>query len=218
MQYYLDSADTRAIKTYLTPYNLAGVTTNPTILKNDGTSLNAVARAVPEDKRLFCQVVARDTDGMIADTKALMALHPGMSVKIPATPEGLRAIARLREENISVLATAIYGVQQAVMAAACGAAWVAPYVNRISDLGQDGAEVACAIQKIFDLNKTPCTVLAASFKNLEQLTRVMTGGVRAVTLSADLMEKITQNPSAIAAEQVFRDDWKTFTGSAGLGL
>lgn len=218
MEFYLDSADYEKIAEYVVPYGLKGVTCNPTIIIKDKAEIKKLVDSVPEGKELFLQVISDDVEGIIKETKALMALSEHIIVKIPATPNGLQAIRKLRDENIKTLATAIYSVQQALMAANCGAAYVAPYVNRICNLEMDGIGAALKIQKVFKEQHVPCKVIAASFKNLDQVNQLMVGGVEAVTVGVDLMEKIVDNKNAREASDDFINTWEAYTGKRELGL
>lgn len=165
---------------------------------------------------LYLQVLALDHESIIKETKYLMSLSPNIIVKIPATPEGLIAIAKLRKEGIKTLATAIYSVNQALMAANCGAAYVTPYVNRMCNLETDGIQATLDIQKVFTEQNIDCKVIAASFKNTAQVKQLMVNGIGAVTVGADLFEKLVCNNEAVSATHEFRDAWEKTYGSATL--
>ena len=218
MEYYLDTADYGKIGEYVEDYNIKGVTCNPTIIIKDKADIKKLVESVPAGKDLFLQVISDEVDEIIEETKVLMSLGDNIIVKIPATPNGLKAIKKLSEENIKVLATAIYSVQQALMAANCGAAYVAPYVNRMCNLEMDGVEVALQIQKVFREQNIPCKVLAASFKNMDQVNKLMIGGIDAVTVAPDLMERIVNNKNAQEATKDFVDGWESYTGQRKLVL
>lgn len=218
MEYYLDTADYGKIGEYVEDYNIKGVTCNPTIIIKDKADIKKLVESVPAGKDLFLQVISDEVDEIIEETKVLMSLGDNIIVKIPATPNGLKAIKKLSEENIKVLATAIYSVQQALMAANCGAAYVAPYVNRMCNLEMDGVEVALQIQKVFREQNIPCKVLAASFKNMDQVNKLMIGGIDAVTVAPDLMEIIVNNKNAQEATKDFVDGWESYTGQRKLVL
>ena len=218
MEYYLDTADYGKIKEYVEDYNIKGVNCNPTIIIKDKAEIKTLIENVPEGKETFLQVISDEVDKIIEETKALMSLNENIIVKIPATANGLKAIKKLKEENIETLATAVYSVQQALMAANCGAAYVAPYVNRICNLEMDGVAVALQIQKVFKEQNVPCKVIAASFKNMDQVNKLMIGGVDAVTVGVDLMEKIVNNKNAAEASNDFINAWEEYTGQRELVL
>lgn len=218
MDFYLDSADCEKIERYVEPYNLKGVTCNPIICARDRAACKHLLAAVPADKLLFMQVIAEDTAGILQEAKRLLSLRENLIVKIPATASGLQAIKRLKDEEIETLATGIYTAAQAFMAANCGAAYVAPYVNRICDLETDGVKTALEIQQGFQKQAIPCKVLAASFKNLSQVKELLANGIDAVTLSADLLEKLVNNQTALQAAKEFTAAWKNYTGTDRLNL
>ncbi|MCI8629332.1 MAG: fructose-6-phosphate aldolase [Firmicutes bacterium] len=218
MDFYLDSADYGKITEYVEAYNIKGVTSNPTIIVKDKADIMKLIEVIPKDKELFVQVISDELEGIIEETKKLMSLSENIIVKIPATPNGLKAIKILKEQNIKTLATGIYSVEQALMAANCGAAYVAPYVNRICDLEIDGVKAALEIQKTFKQQNIDCKVLAASFKNMMQVKELMINGIDAVTISADLMEKLIYNKNTEYAVKDFVSAWKDYTGNDTLDL
>ncbi len=218
MDIYLDSANYEKITEYVEAYNIKGVTSNPTIIVKDKADILKLVEVVPKNKDLFVQVISDEVEGIIAETKKLMSLSNNIIVKIPASPNGLKAIKILKDEGIKTLATGIYSVQQAIMAANCGAAYVAPYVNRICDLEIDGVKAALEIQKTFQLQNIDCKVLAASFKNMMQVKELMINGIDAVTISVDLMEKLIHNKNTDYAVNDFVTAWKEYTGNDTLGL
>ncbi len=218
MDFYLDSADYGKITEYVEAYNIKGVTSNPTIIVKDKADIMKLIEVIPKDKELFVQVISDELEGIIEETKKLMSLSENIIVKIPATPNGLKAIKILKEQNIKTLATGIYSVEQALMAANCGAAYVAPYVNRICDLEIDGVKAALEIQKTFKQQNIDCKVLAASFKNMMQVKELMINGIDAVTISVDLMEKLIYNKNTEYAVKDFVSAWKDYTGNDTLDL
>ena len=218
MDIYLDSANYEKIAEYVEAYNIKGVTSNPSIIVKDKTDIMKLIEVVPKNKQLFVQVISDDVEGIISETKKLMSLSKNIIVKIPASSNGLKAIKKLSDESIKTLATGIYSVEQALLAANCGAAYVAPYVNRICDLEIDGVKAALEIQKAFKLNNIDCKVIAASFKNLMQVKELLINGIDAVTISADLMEKLIYNKNTAYDVKDFETAWKDYTGNDTLGL
>lgn len=218
MEFYLDSADCEKIRRYVEPYNLRGVTCNPLLYARDRAACRPLLEAVPADKLLFMQTIADDVDTIVAEARRLASLRKRMVVKIPATADGLQAIRRLGGEKIETLATGVYSTAQACLAANCGAAYVAPYVNRMCDLELDGVKIALEIQQAFRRQALPCKVLAASFKNLLQVKQLLADGIDAVTLPADLFEALLRHPPTAQATREFAACWQRYTGGGALGL
>ena len=142
-------------------------------------------------QRLHAQVISSDAEGMMAEAKVMRETVGGnFFVKIPTTKEGLKAIKNLKKEGFKVTATAVYTSIQAYLAAEAGADYVAPYLNRIDNLGYDGIQTACDIHDIFENNGYQTKVLAASFKNTQQVLELAKYGVGAATVAPDVIQKL----------------------------
>lgn len=212
MKLYLDTADIEAIKKYNDYLALDGVTTNPTILTRTNRDYREVLKEIVEilsdEQDLFVQVVATDVEGMIADAKEIVKLkEKNIHVKIPVTQEGLKAIKAISEMGISVLATAIYSVDQAYLAMKAGATGIAPYLNRISYY-RDGVTEIAKMQAVIDLYGFDCEVVSASFKNADQVRSVMMEGVGASTIPVDVMDQLFVNHESQVATDEFSKNWK----------
>ena len=174
MKLIVDHADLDQIKEMFEYFPVSGVTTNPTIITRTGKDPYEVLKSIREfigpDAELHAQVISSDAEGMMAEAKVMRETVGGnFYVKIPTTKEGLKAIKNLKKEGFKVTATAVYTSIQAYLAAEAGADYVAPYLNRIDNLGYDGIQTACDIHDIFENNGYQTKVLAASFKNTHQL-------------------------------------------------
>ncbi|OHX38463.1 fructose-6-phosphate aldolase [Methylomonas sp. LWB] len=214
---YLDSADLGAIQALAVSLPLAGVTTNPTILASSGQGLQqwlpALADIFRGQLRVHVQVVAVTTEAMVAEALELAALPYDIVVKIPAHAPGLAAIKQIkRQHDIPVLATAIYHVQQGWLAALNGADYLAPYLNRIDNLGQDGLGVVGDLQALIDRYQLPSKLLVASFKNVQQVLQVSKLGVASVTLPPDIARAMLAAPATDRAVESFSLDWRGVHG------
>ena len=133
-------------------------------------------------------------------------------VKIPTTPQGLKAMKTLAPQGVNITATAIYTPMQAFLAAKAGAKYTAPYINRIDNFGYNGVQVAMDIQDIFENNNLPCEVLAASFKNSQQVLELTKYGIGAATIGCEVIENLIKNKAIDAAIDVFNSDFASITG------
>lgn len=207
MEYMIDSADVEKIKRLNEFYPVAGVTTNPLILSKSKINVTRAIkeiRSVIGDKMLHVQVLATDYDGIIAQAKKLVALGgKNTFVKIPVTEEGIKAIKTLSDEGISVTATAIFTPQQALLAAAAGAKYAAPYVNRLDNIAINGIEIAGEMHRLLKENKMDCKVLAASFSNVEQINKITMSGIESLTIVPELFTKMIFHPLTKAAVEEF---------------
>ena len=220
MKFIIDDADIAKIKDIYNTFAVDGVTTNPSILAKSGRQpyevLTEIREFIGPDAELHVQVIALDAEGMVRDGHRIVeVLGKNTYVKAPTTKEGLRAMKLLHSEGIRVTATAIYTRMQAFLAAKAGADYAAPYVNRIDNLGGDGVKTAQDIHDIFRKNGLDCQVLAASFKNSQQVQELCEYGIGAATISPDVIEALIKNDSVTMAVEAFVKD---FEGLCGKGV
>lgn len=220
MKFIIDDADIAKIKDIYNTFAVDGVTTNPSILAKSGRQpyevLTEIREFIGPDAELHVQVIALDAEGMVRDGHRIVeVLGKNTYVKVPITKEGLRAMKLLHGEGIRVTATAIYTRMQAFLAAKAGADYAAPYVNRIDNLGGDGVKTAQDIHDIFRKNGLNCQVLAASFKNSQQVQELCEYGIGAATISPDVIEALIKNDSVTMAVEAFVKD---FEGLCGKGV
>lgn len=217
MIYILDTADIDAIKHCNEFYPLAGVTTNPSIISKENTDfwklVKKIRNIIGEEKMLHVQTVQTKADKIVEEAKLMKKELGGeLFVKIPIGEEGLKATMELKKLGIGVTMTAIFTPAQALIAAKAGASFVAPYVNRLDNIIGDGTEVVAQIVELFDNYNLDCKVLAASFKNAEQVHKCALYGCHSVTVSADIMKTLISHPMTDAAIVGFEKDWKRVYG------
>lgn len=217
MIYILDTADIEAIKHCNEFYPLAGVTTNPSIISKENTEFWKLVKEIREiigkDKMLHVQTVQTKAEKIVEEAKLLKKELGGeFYVKIPICEEGLKATMELRKLGIGVTMTAIFTPAQALIAAKAGASFVAPYVNRLDNIIGDGTEVVAQIVELLENYDLDCKVLAASFKNAEQVHKCSLYGCHSVTVSADILKTIISHPMTDSAVLGFENDWKSVYG------
>lgn len=218
MKLLIDDAHLDAIKKICEHFPIAGVTTNPTILSKVGgnpfDTLRAIREFIGEDKQLHVQAVSRRAEDIVAEAHHIVdILGANTYVKIPAVPEGFKAMKHLvAKSEILITATAVYTPMQAFIAGECGASYAAPYVNRIDNMGFDGIRVAMEIQKIFTANNMEIEVIAASFKNSQQVLELCKCGVGAATLSPEIFSALIKNSAIDSAVENFITDFESFAG------
>lgn len=218
MLYILDTADIEAIRHCNEFYPLAGVTTNPSIIAKENRDfweiVKDIRNIIGPDKLFFAQTVQTTADKIVEEAKLMNEKSGGeFCVKIPICEEGLKATMELKKLGIKVLMTAIFTPAQALIAAKAGADFVAPYVNRLDNIIGDGCEVVTEIVNQFDLFGMDCKVLAASFKNAEQVHKCASCGCHSVTVSADVLKAVITHPMTDSAIDGFEKDWKAVYGN-----
>ena len=218
MKLLIDNANINDIKRLYDLYPIDGVTTNPTILAASGRQpydvLGEIRRFIGDEADLHVQAVALDTEGMVADGHRIaQELGRNTYIKIPSIPEGIKAMKILSGEGYRVTATAIYTVQQAFLAGKAGASFAAPYVNRIDNLGADGIETTKRIHDVFKKNNLETELLAASFKNTQQVLELAEYGIGAATVAPDVIDGLIVNPIVTIAVAQFVKDFEGLCGA-----
>ena len=217
MKLIIDDANLELIKSVYEFYPIDGVTTNPSILAKSGRSpyevLKEIRAFIGDEAELHVQAVAKNAEGMVEDAHRITeVLGSSTYVKIPSVPEGFKAMKALKKEGIRLTATAIYTPMQAFLAAKSGADYAAPYINRIDNMGYNGIQTAKDIHDIFRANGLACEVLAASFKNSQQVLELCKYGIGASTVAPDVIEGLVKNQAITSAIDDFIKDFEGLTG------
>jgi fructose-6-phosphate aldolase 2 len=218
MIYFLDTADVAAIARLSDLYPVAGVTTNPTLIAREKRPfpdiLKDIRAVIGDGAMLHVQVTGSDADTMVAEARKLADLvGAGFHPKVPVTAEGIKAIRRLAGLGFRVTATAIVTAQQALMAAVAGAAFTAPYVNRLDMIGGDGVKIVADIVHLFRIHALPTRLLTASFKNVQQVHDVAMAGAHSATLPPDILEALIRHPLTDSGIAGFSADWAAAYGA-----
>ena len=217
MKLLIDDANIAKIKKLYDLFPIDGVTTNPSILAKSGRQPYDVLKEIREfigDDELHAQVLSRKAEDMVEEAyKMTEILGKNTFIKVPSIPEGFKAMKILSSKGFKITATAIYTPMQAYLAAKSGADYAAPYVNRIDNLGANGIETTKLIQNIFENNGFKTQILAASFKNSNQVQELCAYGVGAATVAPDVIENLVKNACVTAAVEDFITDFEGLCGA-----
>ena len=221
MLYLIDTAKLEDIRRVCEYYPVAGVTTNPTIISREKGDFKqiicAIREIIGENKQLHVQTTATEAKEILREAEMIRQTVGGsFFIKIPITKEGLKATEMCKKMGIGVTMTAIFTQPQALMAARAGADFVAPYINRLDNIVSDGVNVVNEIVDIFKVYDIKTQVLAASFKNVEQVHKVSMTGAHAVTINPDLFDMMIYHPLTYYAIDDFTADWQQVYGEKGV--
>ncbi|WED24885.1 fructose-6-phosphate aldolase [Vibrio sp. JC009] len=217
MIYFLDTANLDAIRKAVDLYPLDGVTTNPSIVAKENKPLKEIMLSIREiigkERLLHVQVMGKTAEIMLQEAEAMRAIDPDLYIKVPVTPQGIKAMKLMSEKNIPITATAILTPQQALMAAKAGAEYLAPYVNRLDNICGDGVQVVAEIAHLLEVhNLENAKVLAASFKNVQQVHEVARAGSKSVTIAPDVFDLLLNHPLTDSGVAGFVADWESVYG------
>ena len=221
MKYLLDTANLAEIRELSEYLPIAGVTSNPTIVKAEGAvpffAHMREIRSIIGQHPLHIQVTAQDYAGMMRDAEAIFRhVDENVYVKVPVDFAGVKVIKALKRQGANVTATAVYGMDQAFIALEAGADCIAPYYNRMEALGVDAANVIGNIAGIINHYGYESEILAASFKQSVQIDRAILAGAHSVTAAPNVLREIFAKKIVSDAVRTFADDWAGLYGGKTL--
>lgn len=223
MEFIIDTVNLEEIKEAVEYMPIVGVTSNPSIVKatspqNFFDHMREVRKVIGKERSLHIQVISKDCETIIKEAhRILEEVDDQVYIKVPVSYEGIKAIKQLKAEGVHVTATAVYDLMQAYMALAAGADYIAPYVNRIGNLGSDPMELINELSNRIVMDGYECKILAASFKGVQQVRDSLNYGAQAITAPVSVLKQIFKNPNIEKAVNDFNNDWYSMYGE-GKGI
>lgn len=210
MKFFIDTANIDDIKAANELGVLAGVTTNPTLVAKEGVDFHDRLKEITEEvsTSVSAEVIAEDAEGMIKEGKELAAIAPNITVKIPMTLEGLKAVKALSDLNIETNVTLIFNANQALLAARAGATYVSPFLGRLDDIGHDGMELISTISQIFDRFDIKTEIIAASIRHSLHVTEAALNGAHIATVPYKVLGQLVKHPLTDSGIEQFLADWE----------
>jgi transaldolase len=220
MKFFIDTANLNEIREVASWGILDGVTTNPSLMAKEGITgeekvrehYKTICSLAPD---LSAEVISTDFDGMVREGESLASLHSNITVKIPMIREGIKAIKYFSSKGIRTNCTLVFNVQQAVLAARAGAAYVSPFVGRLDDIGQDGMELIATICSVFDNYGFETKVLAASIRHNNHIKQCMEMGVDIATCPMSVLAQMFHHPLTDNGLKKFLEDHAKMVALAG---
>lgn len=209
MKIFIDTADSNQIKELFKLGVAYGTTTNPSILKKYGFSIEDI----PELSKLWRSYGAQEMgfqatgtaiDTIVANGEFIASQGDDIFVKVPATVNGFGAASRLIHSGANVLITAIYSISQVVMASAIGAKYVSPYLEPLEDISADGLSTNIKMNNV--LQYTDTEMLAAGVSSTNVIASLAQAGVSKLTTPPDVIRKAMTSQATEAALARFEED------------
>lgn len=210
MKFFIDTANIDEIRAAHELGVLDGVTTNPTLVAKEGVSFHDRLReitSVVTDKSVSAEVISEDAAGMIKEGKELAAIAPNITVKIPMTLEGLKAVKALSDLEIETNVTLIFNPNQALLAARAGATYVSPFLGRLDDIGHNGMELIATISEIFTNHQINSEIIAASIRHPLHVTEAALNGSHIATIPYKVLAQLVKHPLTDKGIEQFLADW-----------
>lgn len=215
MELYIDTASLDEIKQAHDMGVLDGVTTNPSLIAKEGvdytTRLKEICKVVSGP--VSAEVISTEFDGMMTEGRKSAAIADNIVVKLPATPDGLKACKAFSDEGIRTNLTLCFQPMQAMMVAKAGAFLVSPFIGRIDDISGDGMDLIQQIRTIYDNYGFETKILAASVRHPLHAVQCALVGCDVATVPFSVISKLMSHPLTDSGLAKFVADYeKAFGG------
>ena len=215
MKIFIDTADLDEIRELASWGVIDGVTTNPTLVVKSGRSFNEILDEIFKivDGPISLEAVSEKADDMVKEAKSLVSkvsekYRKNVTIKIPMTPEGLKAVKKLKSEKIKTNVTLIFSANQALLAAKAGASYVSPFIGRLDDIGQEGMQIIEEIMEIFVNYDIETEIIVASIRHPIHVIDAARIGADIATVPPSVIRKMVKHSLTDAGIKKFLDDWK----------
>ncbi len=210
MKFFVDTAEISEIRELAATGLLDGVTTNPSLIAKSGRKITEVIAEICEvvSGPVSAEVAATEYKQMLAEAAVLRRIASNVAIKVPLTPDGLRACHALSQEGVMVNVTLCFSAAQALLAAKAGASFISPFVGRLDDIGMNGMDLIADIVQIY--NNYPAIrteVLVASIRNPIHLIEAAKMGADVATIPPAVIKQLYAHPLTDKGLAAFLTDW-----------
>ncbi|WP_428490653.1 fructose-6-phosphate aldolase [Rhodopila sp.] len=209
MKFFIDTADLTEIRSLASSGLLDGVTTNPTLISKNGGKFAEVIAQICDviSGPVSAEVAGTEYDQIMAEARVLRKIADNVCIKVPLTPDGLRACRHLRNDGTMVNVTLCFSAAQAILAAKSGASFISPFVGRVDDIGWDGMQVISDIVEIYDHYDFETEVLVASVRGPNHVIEAAKMGAHVATLPPAVLRSLFHHPLTEKGLATFLADW-----------
>jgi transaldolase len=208
MEFFVDTANIEEIQAAQSWGILDGVTTNPTHVAKEGREHKALIQEICSicPGPVSVETTVADAAGMIREGELFATWAPNVVVKVPVTPDGVRALRALRAKGIRCNVTLVFSLAQALVAAKAGAGYVSPFVGRLDDNGTDGMQLVRDMCAAYRNYRFETKVLAASLRHPVHVIQASLAGAHVATMPFKVMEQLFNHPlTEIGLEKFLAD-------------
>lgn len=217
MELFLDTASYKEIEIAHKWGVISGVTTNPTLAAKENenfyTLLKKICNLVPGP--ISAEVLSQTSSEMVKEGLELAKIAPNVVIKIPVCSAGLTATKELSAAGIKVNMTLVFTLNQALLAAAAGAAYVSPFLGRLDDIGENGIEMLEQLIIAFNNYQIGTKIIAASIRHPVHVCQAALLGTDIATVPFSVLQKMIEHPLTAKGIQTFNNDWQKLQAKLG---
>jgi transaldolase len=215
MKIFVDTADLDDIRELASWGIIDGITTNPTLVARSKRSFKEIIDEIFNivDGPISVEVVSKKEKNMVKEAKNLVSkidkkYQKNIVIKIPMTPEGLKAVKTLKINKIKTNVTLVFSANQAILAAKAGATFVSPFIGRLDDIGQEGMQIIKEIVEIYYNYNIKTEVIVASIRHPIHVIEAAKLGADIATIPPEIIRKMIKHPLTDVGIERFLTDWK----------
>jgi transaldolase len=209
MKIFLDTANVSELREAAAMGLLDGVTTNPSLIGKEKRPFRELVGEICQivDGVVNLEVVATDAAGMVEQGRELAKISSNVVIKLPTTPDGLKALHVLKGEGYRTNLTLCFSPTQALLVAKAGATYVSPFLGRLDDIGHVGMDLVRDIVEIYRVQAFKTQVLAASIRNPLHVVDAAKAGAHVATMPFAVLGQLMRHPLTDVGLKKFLDDW-----------
>lgn len=211
MRLFIDTGSTTEVEEIAVWGVLSGATTNPTLLAKEEGDPGEIIKRICElvGGPVSAEVISDDAASMVEEGRALSAIHENIVVKVPFCEQGLTAAKSLQSEGIDVNMTLVFSANQALLAAAVGAAYVSCFMGRLDDISVDSGQVLGEIVESFRAGGVTSQIIAASIRHPEHVITAASLSCEIATIPAKVFKQMLNHPLTSEGAERFKRDWES---------
>ncbi|MBU2488562.1 MAG: fructose-6-phosphate aldolase [Proteobacteria bacterium] len=210
MKFFIDTANLDEIREAMTMGVVDGVTTNPSLCAKENEPFESLIKKICAlvDGPVSAEVVSEDAPGMLAEAHELVKIADNVVIKVPMTPEGIKATKALSDEGIQTNVTLVFSPLQALIAAKAGATYCSPFVGRLDDIAHDGMALIEQMVTIYNNYGFDTQVLVASVRSPMHVLDAAMMGADVATIPFSVIKRMMGHPLTDKGLAAFLADWK----------
>lgn len=213
MKIFIDTAITEEIRSAGKLGIISGVTTNPSLLKKSGRSLEDVILEILSivDGPISAEVSESSEQDMYEQAHRIveMANNDMITIKLPMTEDGIKVCRRLSSEGIKTNVTLIFTLNQALLAMEAGATFISPFMGRLDDFENNDEAGYKLIKRINEVKKIygyQSKIIAASIRNTKHIEQAMEAGADICTIPYRIIKEMYSHSLTEKGLETFRKD------------
>ncbi len=194
------------------PFGIAGLVTNNLILRDMAQKYRDLRTLLDRYLELDPNALVVEVDGdtyeeFLYAAEVASTISDKVIVKVVTKPVGLRALATLRSRGVRTMATTVFSLNQAVIMAAAGAGWIAPFVGPTHADGNDAFALVKQIADAFRGRPNSPAVMGGIIRDPAHAHLAYSAGADAIVTFPNVYWEMLEHAGTEEWNTTFRQAW-----------